>query len=162
MAKLIECGVDWLRVTTAETRCQSELSKMWEQLCQEQLGSGGIITEASRLGYTGTSVNGCFFGSRADGAMLDLPGHIASEWWPAVLGTSANVTRLDLQCTIQTDEYEVDYGGTMAQYAMQARAHLEGRNWAAVRHLQAFGKGDTVTVGSRTSEKYGRIYDKEK
>jgi len=162
VAKLIEAGVDWLRFTTPDSGVQARLAMVWSLVCRGELDNGGIISEGTMLGYSGTVVNGQFFGSRADGAMLNLSGSVANQYATAVAATGANCTRVDLQCTVQTEEYDGDYGEFMVQRAFERREASEGRNWAKIRHLRGFGEGDTVNAGSRSSEKYGRLYDKEK
>jgi hypothetical protein len=162
MVKLLEAGVDWLRVTSDSSRVQSALARIWSGICTEQESDGGILVEAGVLGYTGAKINGQFYGSRSDGTMLNLSGTVAARWYRQVLATGCRVTRLDLQCTVVTDEYDGDFGERQVAAAFKRREAEQNRNWAKIRLLKGYGEGDTVKVGSRTSGKYGRLYDKQK
>lgn len=162
MAELIEAGVDWLRVTTDNNRIASGLARVWSDVCSMNVEDGGILSDGGMLGYTGTKVNGQFFGSRADGTMLNLSGNVPSSVVRRVLATGAKCTRVDLQVTVRTSQYTASYAEQAVDAAFAARAEMENRNWAKIRLLKGYGEGDTAKIGSRTSGKYGRLYDKEK
>lgn len=162
MVELIEAGVDWLTLTASNETVAAQLSALWPSIVSRETDNGGIPTERPLLGYTGVMVNGQFYGSRADGWMLRVTGESANHWAKQLVATAAKVTRIDVQVTVRTEHYRADLGRVERAQAKVNRAALPGRNWAKMPMHDGDGEGDTVFVGSRTSARYGRIYDKQK
>jgi DNA relaxase NicK len=162
MYKLIEASVDWLSITVKDARCAGRLASIWQTICATETRRGGVISIKSRLGYDGASIGGSFWGLRTDGWLMVLTGKIAAQYFSAVYECGVNITRLDLQVTVEHDVYEPDAAERAVLAAFGHRGSAPNRNWPKIRHLRSFGEGDTATIGSRQSQKYGRIYDKQK
>lgn len=162
MPKLVEHSCDWLTVTSADQRVITALGAVWWPVMMAALEDGGIITASKWLGYEGQVVNNQFYGSRPDGNVMRLTGVYAKRFAQPVLKTGAHCTRIDFQVTEQRDEYEPLYGETQRQSAFTNRATLMGRHWPKLKRRDEDGDGDTINTGARASDKFGRLYDKQK
>lgn len=158
----VEAGVDWVTATVKDRSCAGRIASLWEEIVSRETKAGGVVVGKSKLGYDGMGVNGNFWGVRDDSMMLMLSGKTAHQNFLDVYRCNVNITRIDIQVTVSLPEYDGAWGEKAVIEAQTLRASLPNRNWARIRHLRSFGFGDTVSVGSRSSDKYGRIYDKEK
>jgi hypothetical protein len=74
--------------------------------------------------------------------------------------SDANITRLDLQATIR---FSRDSAALARHHAQDvARNKRAGGRNVNIRTERTFGRGDTLYVGSRVSNYYGRVYDKHR
>jgi hypothetical protein len=154
-------GVDYISLTASDPQAVAEMRLWWTRYTIQAQSEGNDVARSSRLGYDGHSTRAGFFGSRHDGSMLRVSGKLAAEVVERVTHAGVNATRIDVQFTARHDPGLPLWGAWVAVDSHSLRGTKPGCNWAAIRHLNTFGRGDTVTVGSRQSEKYGRIYDKE-
>lgn len=109
-------------------------------------------------GYQGTASRHVFYGVRHDGAYLRLSGEPAHVWWRDAWQIAGRCSRLDVQATIEG----VRAGRDLAREARNAADRapkLKGRpvEW---QYLETRAKGCTAYVGSRTSARFLRLYDK--
>lgn len=162
MAKLHSIGLDWITVTARSENEAFPLSLVWLDVYAYEASCGGISAEVIRLGYAGNQINGSFFGKRDDGYLLMLSGDSAQMFGWQLLKFNCKITRLDVQVTVELDEYDAHYASRETNNAFENRSAMPNRNWGKIKYLNTFGEGDTVSVGSRQSERYGRLYDKEK
>lgn len=162
MGKIISAGCDWLTVTTGDEVVMGQLGAVWWQVMVDALADAGIITDTRWLGYDGQMVNGQFYGERGDGRILKLTGKYANLFAQAALKTTAHCTRIDFQVTEQLECYDALYGENQRQVALSERATMEGRRWPKIKRRDEDGDGDTITTGARSSDKFGRLYDKER
>lgn len=94
--------------------------------------------------------------------MLTASGPLAAKVFDKLqnLHWVGKVTRIDLQCTWL---YEEDHENLAAQLCEGVREYQREQslpNPPSITLIQGFGNGDTLMVGSRSSEKYIRVYDK--
>lgn len=93
--------------------------------------------------------------------ILRLSGVSAHHWIYDGLPTGHNVSRLDIAITVWGCD---DIDGTIARHNQEAvayRSTLHSRPFV-VSHINGNGGGDTLYIGSRTSARYVRIYNKWK
>ena len=112
----------------------------------------------TRLGYIGWCVDNFFWGRSENGTMLIASSARADELFRSVAGVSDNISRLDLQVTIST-------GSETPHLAKQAYKLLSSSPPCSVRVrnctlIENQPQGETLNVGKRKSDQYGRIYDK--
>lgn len=158
---LVSAGCDYV-TATARTREGIELLKRRFDAQAAHMDREGFHVKPSRpMGYDGWQVGPWFGGARQDGFMLRVSGQDAHDVAAGLLGREVNITRLDLQATFKAIPSQPGWAAWCGAETERRRLAAVQCNWAAVRHLNAFGKGDTLSVGSRTSDKYGRLYDKE-
>jgi hypothetical protein len=112
-------------------------------------------------GYVGYSCGQVSIGERLDGTIVKLVGKAADDWMRAGLPGGHNVTRIDIALTIWGVS---DRSAEIALHSEQTelyRKGLEGKPYK-VRLIDGKGDGDTLYIGSRSSQQFVRIYDKEK
>lgn len=160
---IIEQAVDWLRGTTSDKNKYMKMLALFEAAAIDDVANGATRKQRSMLGYDGECFEHGFIGSRNDGYMLQISGGLANEYLRGFLALDLNVTRIDVQCTVRLPEY---FGGYGKQELLKAEAErldsTKGHSKAKLRHIDGRGEGDTVQIGRRVSDKWGRLYDKEK
>ncbi len=146
--------VDWITLTTFARE-----HDLWD--CFASLTPEDVRKESRRLQYHGSAGPHSFWGTGVQAgrqhAMLQVSGELADEVTLFVVPYDINCTRLDLQVTIAMptgyDSREV-YDGLIDPLA----------KWGGRRKNASIvqsGDGlDTIYIGSRTSEKFARLYVK--
>jgi hypothetical protein len=157
-ATIISSGVDWITATNQGGSVAHYSDEFATHEFQRAADLGAKVSPSSRLGYVGYSTEHFFYGSRGHGRMLIASGSRAHDLFRSVVELSDNITRLDVQVTLWTH-------GEQPHLGRQAYACLRGKPPArvSVRNVQlidAHPSGETCNVGKRSSDQYGRIYDK--
>lgn len=158
---LVGAGCDYVTATAKTAEAIGQLKRRFDVQAWHLQQQGFHVKPSRPMGYDGWQVGPWFGGARQDGFMLRVSGQDAHDLAAWLLGRDVHVTRLDLQATFKAIPARPGWAAWCGEETARRRAAGVQCNWAAVRHLNAFGKGDTLTVGSRTSDKYGRLYDKE-
>lgn len=154
-------GIDWLTLTFSKETAQNGLEEIIFKHMEQKERDGDEFKPGSALGYDGFRAGSIFYGVRADGCMLRVSGITASELFGAIGGYNVRCTRIDIQSTYKCIPGMPMWAAWQASLVEGLRAEKKPCNWPKLTHINGFGQGDTVTVGSRSSDKYGRIYDKE-
>lgn len=157
---LISVGVDWVTATTHEQNKVDALAHDWQVWLENCRAVGDEEKPTGKLGYKGFEVQHVFFGVREDGCMLVASGWPADIWAEVVHTYGWHVTRLDVQVTGVVEGADETYSERIAANAVEARADRAGGRPRKVTRIAGYGDGDTVAVGSRHSQQYGRVYDK--
>ncbi len=158
-----DSAIDWI---TATARCGEKESEILEDIALSALGrmqqAGHTLQRRSYEGYIGLSCGSVFFGSREDGCCARVSGSPAhpfacelAEQCPSV-----NVSRIDLQNTIKSDTDVPTHARdvlTMIEAAHKKSGSKRALNFE-FKHRK--NKGDCLWIGSRTSSRFFRIYDK--
>lgn len=147
-------GIDWLSCTTKS----DEVGLEWSHILHKRKGQNGAtgfdIKEWRNKYYQGVNVAGLSWGySERSGYIMIAQGSVAQEYWQKLLPNAARVTRLDLQCTALL----VEQDRLLAMRAYTKAKEIKGRGYSLVQNSQ---DGQTVYVGSRNSDQFGRLYDK--
>lgn len=159
-----EAGIDYLRLTHTGDVGRVGAMHAYEGAVRHAAAAcaeGAIRAEDwSWQGYRGTQQGKAAWGAREDGCLLQVSG-----WWasvPALLAMPyTGVPRLDVALTVWGEASPADIPRAAAAASARARAGRPGKPWR-VRLEDGHGDGDTCYVGSRESELYIRVYDKEK
>lgn len=156
---------DYLTVTAKHgTQEQASLFAIYDALKFGDDTSGLDEKPARALGYVGTKIGTLFVGQNTDGAMLRVSGELANPaaamlgWLPG----QHHITRVDFQLTWGYGHDMDEWFAQLADTIREAQAQQEKHTPSQVRHIRSFGKGDTVSVGARSSEVYIRVYDKSR
>lgn len=158
---IVSVGVDYLRRTYERGGQEGVVEHRAELLASRQFSHGrtvGVSRDWWFVGYRGWVCGAVAFGRRDADCIAQVSGGLATsavEFLPEGLNTS----RIDLQLTVLV---EADVSGlieAMTQAVLEARKGREGRAFG-VRKIASYGDGDTLYLGSRQSEQFGRIYDK--
>jgi len=154
-------GVDYVTMT-ANTPATILWLKRYADAQFAMLEADGFHVKPSKpMGYDGWQCGPVFGGARVDGYMLRVSGQAANEAF-GLWHEDIHITRLDVQATLKSIPGQPEWGKwsiAMAEANQSARPRRGG--YPHARLEDGRGKGDTVKVGSRTSDRYGRLYDKE-
>lgn len=160
---IIESAIDWLTITTNDNNTGKLMMNLFELIAVDEFARGSRPKNKSQLGYDGQGTEHCFIGSGLQGFMMRLSGLVAKDFGIDALKLGCNVTRMDLQVTLKLDEYDEFYANSLMLEAEKKRAFDNPKKkMAKFVYIDGRGSGSTLQIGSRTSEKYGRIYDKDK
>lgn len=158
---IIDAGVDWLTVTSLKTHEGHERDLTnWYEILNRRRHDAGVYEEASVLGYAGLKTEHLFVGTRWDGAMLRMSGSYARETWNAVSVSNGNVTRLDLQVTVQWNGEGAHPARLAAIGAEMANEQLPVSRQRLVHEHKDNRQGYTTYIGSRQSAAFARVYHK--
>ncbi len=155
----IESGVDWLTWVSPRTDGETALERLGERLVRQQADRGSKVAPLKIEGYNGLQAEQCAYGYRKDSAYLRLSGKLAASHWSDVPFTSGRATRLDVQTTIWLRTSRIRFGSEVFK-ARTGKGHQQvGR---PLRRVCSQGNHGLYigTVGTRTSRRYLRIYDK--
>lgn len=120
--------------------------------------SGDAVREWAWNGYRGEGTSTFSYGEREDGLIVRASGDTAGRLAQLTVG-KGRASRLDLQVT-EWPDCDVDQLIHHSALASdKARKSAKHRPWK-VTHLNAFGDGDTLYIGSRESETFLRMYNK--
>lgn len=155
---VINSGVDWLTVTSKRRGVSNELEDFGNELLRKEKANRGEIRLASRLGYRGLRSDTVFLGSRPGDCMLQVSGPACTPLTAEAITLATNVSRIDLQVTIWTEGEAVNLAKWT--YERLCGLGLRGPQQSSMQLISGWPSGDTVSINSRASEWFGRLYDK--
>jgi hypothetical protein len=156
--QIIEARVDWITATARTGERATELLDHGASILYEERTSGNYGRPSNFEGYHGTATAHSFVGFRTDSAIVRLGGELARDKWRVVHGSSQNVSRLDIAVTVQDSETRTDLAVAYWD-GIRERLPAVGRP-TEVRLVQALRGGSTLYLGERSSDRFGRIYNK--
>ena len=157
-------AIDWLTITTFNPVCLQYLDTWGTGVAKHS------DREKKRLQYTGklhhNEEGSLYVGTGEQKGrphhLVQASGLLADSAWtiarPFILGGTANITRIDLQVTVEYDRQTWD----MAKMADYLRADDRGMSVSYLESQSgpAGSKLATVYYGSRSSDRFVRIYEK--
>lgn len=153
----IDSGVDWITCTARGKDARKAFEAQGEAILQTEAGSGVEITAARLRDYSGWSAPSIFVGRRREDSLIRLSASRAAALWQTVAQHATNVSRLDLQVTVWT------HGETPAlsrwYYQKCRRLPPQRGRPRSLSLIQTHPAGDTLYVGKRKSDCFGRVYD---
>lgn len=155
---VLESRIDWLTCTCKPGHKAQILQASADRWIAAQISLGFREREFRWSGYLGDAIDGITCGQREDGTILRLSGQAASHHAKRALEFCDNVSRIDLQVTLVAKDDPSDF----AQAALAA-ASLEARVLSGITRtsiIRSTPKGSTFYLGSRSSDRYFRVYDK--
>lgn len=159
-AELIDCGIDWFTSTFSDRNNGEIALQKASILVQSEHLQGDDKRLWSGFGYEGFCAGGVRVGTRTDTVLVQLSGPAAQQHWHKFLPLASNVSRLDLQVT---NRYECNSSTVLAKHFKAAtRAHKKGSSKRRVTLLRSSDESATLYLGSRSSERFGRIYQKDR
>lgn len=156
--ELISAGVDYATFTTGLGNRAVRAWDMGRDLLQVENNCGNSAKPWRSFGYVGWASSHITVGRRADGSIVRLSGELAQQYWRTFHAVSDRCTRLDLAVTGHTDATSFGVANLALREARAWKRQHDSRLTVGY-HFSEPG-GATVTIGARSSEKYGRIYDK--
>lgn len=156
--RMVAATVDWVSATSVSHRPTGALATYSRHLVTREATLGNPRRTWAFFGYLGEASGRCEWGQRRDGTLVRVQSDLASEVWRCILDLASNISRIDLALTVW---YAEPMGGLTDEYerAVQQRAKQVGRPITLGRWHSAKG-GETLYIGSRSSERFARIYNK--
>jgi DNA relaxase NicK len=155
---LLDVGIDWLTVTLQVGLKSRFAAAKAERLMLEWESKGAERKPTNRLGFIGDRIDGLFYGIRGDTLMVILSGDLAHKHAAFFLGMAEHVTRLDVAATLQDTDTERDWTALALREVSQIGVVESGL--MKTHRIVGTPDGKTLYVGSRSSDRYIRIYDK--
>ena len=154
----LSVSVDYFTCTAKTgTRSLSMFYRMLGEIEKKQ-AAGQERRKWAANGYQGYSCDGVSIGRRVDGSIVRLSGFDAEYYWRSCHAQSDNASRIDLSVTAVSDHPEFPVAWAARGDFLRWR---ENGNRAIKYHYHDTGTdGNSLEVGSRSSDFFGRIYDK--
>ena len=157
-AKQVYTGVDYIRLTATDHKPYGAWSDLVLPEALREERAGRKAHNRWILGYYGAVHEHCFLGQNENGCMLQLSGAMAWDRWYDAGNHSERCTRIDLQVTYPLDGEPGEYIREM--YACGQLHGPTGHRRPDLQLVDTPEGAKMLTVGSRTSQLYGRMYDK--
>lgn len=163
--KVVESGVDWLSASCSihklhEGQSLERFAVRSDELLRAEESRGCKRVRWTNHGFTGWTCGQVGAAVHGSTAIVRLSGHCAAERWRDFVEDSTNVSRLDLAVTARND---AEWTDVTREHLNQVRDHAKLHNpRLRVTRIDGGKHGNTLTIGSRSSDAYLRVYDKER
>lgn len=154
---LIDAGIDWITATQLPGDGGRAFRTLSDQLVQEQFDAGREVRSASLRDYSGWRGEHLFVGMRKQDAIIVASQNVAARHWQAVSQAARNVSRLDVQASVWTHGEQPELA--RAAYLKLKRSPARRGRPRSFTLIKSHPHGETLNVGKRSSDAYGRVYD---
>jgi hypothetical protein len=156
--ELVNVGLDYLRLTADDENEKASLLAASEIILLQDAKLGYTPRPGGQIGFYGRRGRHCFFGKRNEWAMLQVSGFACRDNFNTLLRQRSRATRLDIQVTLRIP------GGIDALMVLCKTSSINarpgnGKKWKT-KSIDEDGRIQTIYIGKRASEWFGRIYDK--
>jgi DNA relaxase NicK len=154
----IEGHVDWITGTTSNEGTRRSLGELSQELLQKLIGEGEQANLWRAHGYEGWRIGPVSYGVRSQDDYLTISGEMANIFHRRASGCFNSISRLDLAVTVWFSKHDVERAARAYEQVKAKVSESSGtRNYTYITNLLG---GDTLYVGSRKSQYFGRLYDK--
>ena len=155
---LVSLGCDYLTATARDRDRAMALHSKASALFRVQRDFGNESRPWGMAGFSGWKCGSVQVGVRGEEVCVRLSSDSAARSWRDVVHLADNVSRIDLQATVQV---ETNLTKLIDKYKRAARRNsAQCRDKKRVRWVQEHHGGYTLYLGNRQSNVFGRIYDK--
>src|SRR3972149_6100989 len=155
----VTSSVDYLTITVSNPDKAVLLMQEAQRLKDDLTECGWKVRKWGMQGYVGYFIAGLRWGMRTDGCIMMLSGQDAAINWVPALALAQNVTRLDLAVTVALAGPITDVA-KRAYALMLTDPHGCPSKKRKDSYVENSAGGQTVYIGSRASDQFGRLYDK--
>lgn len=155
---VLEVGVDWMTATVRHGAEQRALARLADDWLLDRGCEGYRIHGWKWNNYTGSQTDGISFGSREDGWIIRVSGPMATRHWLTIATWATNISRFDVQATVLSSMQREDHAA--AYFAKLSDDPRVTSGIVTTRLIESTPDGSTLYVGSRSSDRMFRIYDK--
>lgn len=149
-------AIDWVTATTRKDSVGLRWFEIFQSFVDERNLKNLYNERWSNGYYSGISCEGLSWGYNDRLGYIIIASSEDADWlWPKIEIASTRITRLDL-CVDCLYESPRDLAGTQYDY-ITATLLPKQRKYT---HFKNSAGGQTLYVGSRHSQQYGRLYDK--
>lgn len=154
---LLDAGIDWITATQLRGLEGRPFREVSEGLIETQRVAGRDVRRATLRDYTGWRGEHLFVGMRDADAIITASADVAAHHWHTIARAARNVSRLDLQASVWTHG-EQPALARMAYQKLKRSPAKRGRP-RSFTLIRTHPQGETLNVGKRQSDAYGRLYD---
>lgn len=156
--KVTNASVDYITCTSATKDAQRALWSVGERVLHRGESEGEHATRWHANGYDGWSNGRVTIAARKDGSMLRISGQQAQYEWLKCIAAAENCSRLDLAVDCELDNPVT----TLTRQIYRDVRHVPPKNGRPPKRslILSGDGGSTVYIGARSSEQFGRVYDK--
>lgn len=153
-----EARLDWLTVTCKRAHDSGEMMAVGREMVGIEKAAGNFRRPFAWRGYVGEHCGAVTYGEREDGALCQLTGWAASQWFDRVYKLADNVTRADVCVTARYPEAVKGVAGDSYDAAL-AYVPSSGIRPSS-RLIVGSDGGATFYLGAPSSDCLARCYDK--
>lgn len=161
-AVIAETGIDWLTATIE--RNSSEwgyvTGKAERELLQHK-SEGNVLKEGTMYGYSGFRSGANFMGHKDDRTLIQFTSGRAALAFERTYSEALHYSRLDIQATVRYDASYQDIANYAYTHAEAANGALPPTRRRKLQIIENNDGGSTCYIGSRNSEQFARIYNKD-
>jgi hypothetical protein len=155
---ILESRIDYATITAKEGKRADILEARGRYWAATEATNGYTVTPWAWKGYLGETTNGVTWGRRTDDVIIRLSGKAAERYAPTAITYCDNVSRLDVQVTLQDQGMTVNWAERVYDIA-NTDSRVVGKQ-TKTSLIANKPSGATCYIGSRSSERYYRCYDK--
>lgn len=156
--EILESRIDWVTATIKPGAKQATLHGRAMAWQEQRKNEGYQVKPWSWMGYVGTTVDGCTWGTRETDSMVRLSGEVAARRGAVALTWADNVSRLDIEVTLRDHDIARNWADRANADSKRDPRVLAGMT--ETRIIRSTPSGTTAYVGSRSSSRFMRCYDK--
>lgn len=162
-AQTVYSGVDWISGTLGRDEIDDQ-TWIWDCLhaLEDVQRLGNTYKRRSLLGFDGWESGGCFVGSNDTMHYAQFAGKYANDAYHMLEHPKVHISRVDLQLTVQYDTELLKEGRYQYARAIHHNKSLPEHRQRKIHLYAGSDGGDTVYVGSPSSDTRGRVYNKAK
>jgi len=156
-------GVDWISATLGREELDNQTWLYDAIHALEQVAMlGNAYKRRALLGFDGWESAGCFVGSNEKRHYAQFAGKYAHDAYHFLDHPKVHISRIDLQITVKYSEELIKEGRYQYASAIHHNKTLPEHRRRKIHLFAGSDGGDTVYVGSPSSDLRGRIYNKDK
>lgn len=160
--EVIDAGVDYLSLTM---RNDNPFTVAWHSAAlaylQEISATGIEMNESRRLGYEGYAVGGSFVGVRDRDTTAIYSGERAKMAFDRLYRSDTHVSRIDVQVSFRFNVNNNNVAQVARNNVERSNKAISGARQRNATLIEDLRGGATCYVGTRKSEQFARIYNKD-
>lgn len=160
--EVIDAGIDYISLTMRNDNPNIQAWTLAANAYLQEISAQGIeMNESRRLGYEGLAVGGSFVGKRERDTTAIYSGERAKSGFDRLYRADTHVSRIDMQVSFRF-HFTTNNIAQMARNSVsRANAKISGARQRNATLMEDLRGGATCYVGTRTSEQFARIYNKD-
>lgn len=153
----VEASCDWLTRTFSDERVRGRVYERAQEILELWVRDGKDAETWDWMGYSGFAVGGMSWGHRDDSDLLRLSGGTAELLFDSFANHVGNCSRLDIALTFTLARVVKGVASRNYRNLAELQEPAHTKNYSLIVNNKG---GETLYVGSRRSDQFGRVYDK--
>jgi len=154
----VAASCDWLTRTFSDNKIRRFVSEDFQTAAAILRAEGHEVAAWSWMGYDGLSVGGLSWGQRDDGDMIRASGGTAERMFDRFGHYQGNCSRIDVALTLKWPTPQRHTASNHYNRIVGEGDADKRRVYSLITNTRG---GETLYVGSRVSDQFGRLYDKD-